>query len=236
MQPKSGGRPIVAIDGPVASGKSTVARRVAERLGFLYIDTGAMYRAAAWKAMQAGLNLQDRTAVAALIEETQIELRQDETGIRVYCDGRDVTREIRRPEVSRWTSAVADNPAVRERLVALQRAMGRNGGVVMEGRDIGTVVFPEAEVKVFLDARPEERARRRVEELHAAGLSVSYEETVKDLLERDRRDRARPIGALRVPDGAMVIDSSNVRVEDVVTEVENRVRRLQDNSGSDKIP
>jgi cytidylate kinase len=235
MQTESPRRPIVAIDGPVASGKSTVARLVAERLGFLYIDTGAMYRAAAWKAMQAGLDWEDRAAVSALIEETQIELRREESGIRVYCDGHDVTVQIRRPEVSRATSAVADNPAVRERLVALQREMGRSGGVVMEGRDIGTVVFPEAEVKVFLDARPEERARRRVEELRAAGLTVSYEETLRDLLERDRRDRARPTGALRVPDGATTIDSSDVRVEEVVKKVEKRVRRLQVNGGSDRI-
>jgi len=134
-----------------------------------------------------------------------------------------VTQEIRRPEVSRATSPVADNPAVRERLVALQREIGRNGGVVMEGRDIGTVVFPDAEVKVYLDARPEVRARRRTEELRAAGLDVSYEATLRDVLERDRRDRNRAIGALRMAEGATIIDSSDLDIEEVVEQLEKHV-------------
>ena len=229
-------QPVVAIDGPVGSGKSTVARLLADRLGFLYIDTGAMYRAAAWKALRAGLDLEDHTAVAALIGQTRIELERGDDEVRVRCDGQEVTKEIRRPEVSRATSPVADNPGVRQRLVTLQREMGRRGGVVVEGRDIGTVVFPDAEIKVFLYARPEDRARRRMEELRAAGLDVSYDETLRDLVDRDDRDQNRPIGALRVAEGAVLIDSSNLTIEDVVRQLEERVRRLHVNGGSVRIP
>lgn len=235
MEFQSRRKPIVTIDGPVGSGKSTVARLLADRLGFFYIDTGAMYRAAAWKTLRAGLDPEDRASVGVLIEETRIELKRAENGNRVHCDGQDVTNEIRRPEVSRATSPIADNPVVRHQLVALQREMGRAGGVVMEGRDIGTVVFPDAEIKFFLDARPEERARRRTEELCAAGLDVSYADTLRDLLERDRRDRDRSIGALRVAEGATIIDSSNLCVDEVVAQLEKSVRRLQVNGGSDNI-
>ena len=225
--------PTVAIDGPVGSGKSTVARRLAERLGFLYIDTGAMYRAATWKAMQSGVDLNDYSAVARLIDRTEIRL--DRSGDAVWCDGRDVREEIRRPEVSRATSPVADNPAVRRRLVELQQKMGEHGGVVMEGRDIGTVVFPDADVKVYLDASPEVRAERRTSELRAAGVDVDYEETLRDLIERDRRDRSRPVGALRIAEGAIVLDSTRLTVEEVVERIERYVRGLQVGSGSVRI-
>lgn len=223
MQTQSRRKPIVAIDGPVGSGKSTVARLLADRLGFLYIDTGAMYRAAAWKALEAGLDLEDYESVGALIEQTPIELRRDGSTIRVWCDGHDVTENIRRPGASRATTPVADNPRVRERLVDLQREMGCAGGIVMEGRDIGTVVFPDAEIKFFLDARPEVRARRRTEELRATGFDVSYEETLRDLLERDHRDRSRPTGALQVAEGATIIDSSDLSVHEVVAQLEKHL-------------
>jgi len=227
--------PIVAIDGPVGSGKSTVARLLAERLGYLYIDTGAMYRAAAWKALREGLDLEDREAVGAMMERTRIELERAGSTVRVRCDGKDISAEIRLPEVSRATSAIADNPRVRSRLVEMQREMGRQGGVVMEGRDIGTVVFPDAEVKVYLDATAEERARRRTEELQASGVAVSYDETLRDLLERDRRDRTRDVGALRIAEGATVIDSSGMSAEQVVDRIESLVRRLQVEERSDRI-
>ena len=226
---------MVAIDGPVGSGKSTVARLLAERLGFLYIDTGAMYRAATWKAFHVGLDLEDCAAVGALIEQTQIELKRDGGMLQVRCDNRDITEEIRHPSVSRATSLIADNPRVRRRLVSLQQEMGREGGVSMEGRDIGTVVFPDAEIKVFLDAKPEERARRRTAELCSKGVDVSYEETLHDLLERDRRDRSRPVGALQVADGATVVDSTESSVDEVVTHLEELVRRLQVDDTSDRI-
>ncbi|HPA45348.1 MAG TPA: (d)CMP kinase [bacterium] len=227
--------PIVAIDGPVGSGKSTVARLLADRLGFLYIDTGAMYRAAAWKALREGMDLEDREAVGALMERTQIELEQAGSRVRVRCDGQDISAEIRSPEVSRATSAVADHPRVRSRLVEMQREMGRRGGVVMEGRDIGTVVFPEAQVKVYLDATAEQRARRRTEELEASGMAVSYEDTLRDLLERDRRDRTRDVGALRIAEEATVIDSSAASAEEVTDRIESLVRRLQVEERSDRI-
>ncbi|MFH1737597.1 MAG: (d)CMP kinase [bacterium] len=227
--------PVVAIDGPVGSGKSTVARLLADRLGFLYIDTGAMYRAAAWKALRADVDLNDYVAVGALIEQTQIELKRDGGMLRVHCDNKDVTEEIRHPSVSRATSFIADNPRVRRRLVALQQEMGCAGGVSMEGRDIGTVVFPDAEIKVYLDAKPEERARRRTEELRAKGINVTYEETLRDLLERDQRDRNRPVGALRVAEGATIIDSTRLSIEELVTRLEKLVRRLQVDDPSDRI-
>ena len=192
-----------------------------------------MYRAAAWKAMQSGVDLENHESVARLIADTEIELgRGDRT---VWCDGENVTERIRAPEVSRATSPVADNPEVRKRLVHLQQEMGKEGGVVMEGRDIGTVVFPDADLKIYLDANPEVRAKRRTDELRALGVRVAYEETLRDLIERDRRDKTRPIGALRVAEGAIILDSTRLTVDEVVGQIEQRVRDLQLKDGSVRI-
>jgi CMP/dCMP kinase len=215
----------IAIDGPVGVGKSAVARKLADRLGYIYIDTGAMYRAVTLDAMNQGLDAEDYAAIGARVGELQIDLRASEAGSRVFCNGEEVTEAIRSPRVSRGTSPIADNPAVRERLVALQREMGRDGGVVMEGRDIGTVVFPNAEAKFYLDGDPEIRARRRIEQMAAKGTPVDPEKTLRDLLERDRRDRSRPVGALRVAEDAEIIDTSHMSEVEVVEELYQRINR-----------
>lgn len=213
---KSDRRPIIAIDGPVGSGKSQAARRVADRLGLLYVDTGAMYRSVTLAALQRKIDLNNPKELANLAHNLTIVLQRHSSGLRIFCDGEDVTTAIRDPQVSAGTSVVADNPDVREALVAQQKRMGEKGGLVMEGRDIGTVVFPEAEFKIYLEASPEVRARRRHDELTAAGIPSNYEETLAALIERDRRDTTRPVGPLRIAPGARVIDTTNLTLDEVV--------------------
>lgn len=216
--------PIVAIDGPVGAGKSTVARSVAQRLGYRYIDTGAMYRSVAWMAQGRGVDLKEDAAVAALARSLQVEFVPAGTSQRVIVNGVDATEQIRTPQVSEGASVVSAYPAVREAMVALQRRLGSDGGVVMEGRDIGTVVFPDAEVKVYLDASPEERARRRYEELEARGVRVDFETLRRAEEERDRRDVTRDHSPLRRADDAVVIDTTGRSVEGTVEEIVNLVR------------
>lgn len=220
-------RPVVAIDGPVGTGKSTVARLLANRLGFTYVDTGAMYRCVALAALRADLDPNDARSVAGLLRDLDVRFDsplEPERAQRVFLNGQDVTEAIRTPEVSRSTSVVADNPDVRERMVSLQRRMGERGGVVMEGRDIGSVVFPDAEVKFYLDADEKVRARRRHEELEGKGLKSSYNKTLEDLQDRDERDRARPVGGLRIAEGAEVVDTSELSVEGAVARLEALTR------------
>lgn len=209
----------VAIDGPAAAGKSTVARRVAERLGYLYVDTGAMYRAITLKALEEGVPLDDPDALAALARRTVVDLRRGTGGDTVWLDGRDVTRAIRRPEVTRAVSQVSAVPGVRQALVAQQRRLAAGGGVVMEGRDIGTNVLPGAEVKVYLTASEEERARRRHRELAAAGYTQELTALVREIRERDTYDAARAVAPLRRPDDATVIDSTALDIDAVVERV-----------------
>ncbi len=209
-------KPIVAIDGPVGVGKSSVASSLADRLAFLYIDTGAMYRTVALMALRGGFNLDDRGAVADLAAKTDIRLERTDGVLKVFSGTYEVTDDIRSPEVSAATSPVADNPQVRQRLVALQQEMGKQGGVVMEGRDITTVVFPDAEIQIYLDADPKIRADRRFKELQAKGKDVTYEKTLSDLMERDQRDKARPVGALTISDNAMVVDTSGLTQDQVI--------------------
>ncbi len=209
-------QPIVAIDGPVGVGKSTVARELARRMGYLYIDTGAMYRAITLKAMRKGIDLNNKDAVTEMLDKTKLDLERRDGNPFIYCDGEDVSEEIRLPEVSAATSAIADNEKVRERLVAMQQEMGKNGGVVMEGRDISTVVFPDAEIKLFMVADPKIRAQRRYEELRSRGKNVTYEETLDALMERDNRDQSRKVGALAVSKDAIVVDTSRMTLEQVI--------------------
>jgi cytidylate kinase len=205
---------IIAIDGPSGAGKGTVARTVAARLAYRHIDTGAMYRAVAWKALTAGVALDDGPAVAALAARAVFDL-----GARVCIDGEDVTDAIRTPEIDRAAGLVAQHPAVREVLVARQRTYGAHGGVVMEGRDIGSAVFPQAEVKVYLDAAPEERARRRAADAaHAAG-SAGLSTVAEALEARDHRDRTRQASPLRLAPDAVYIDTTHLGVDDVVAQV-----------------
>ena len=214
---------IIAIDGPVGSGKSTVARRVAELLGYTYLDSGAMYRALAWKALGRGVPLDSAEKLEALARETRIDLETTAGGLRVRLDGADVTQEIRSAEVSQASSKIAMFPGVRKLLVAEQRRAGAQGGVVMEGRDIGTVVFPDADLKIYLDATVEVRAERRWRELNARGVTITREEVLAQLLERDRRDCGRELAPLKPAPDAIIIDASRMSVEEVVKLMAQRV-------------
>jgi cytidylate kinase len=208
-------KPIIAIDGPVGSGKSTLAQRVAELLGYVYIDTGAMYRALALKALRGGLSLDAPDQLVAIARETRIDLRAEDATQRVFLDGEDVTTAIRTPEVSQGASKVAVVPGVRQVLVAEQRRAGEQGGVVMEGRDIGSVVFPDAGLKIFLTASPEVRAERRWREHQQKGEAIDLARTLEEIHERDQRDRERLTSPLvRAPD-AVVVDSTAMEAEEV---------------------
>ena len=207
---------IIAIDGPVGSGKSTLARRVAQMLGYVYVDTGAMYRALALKALRSGLRLDDNDDnLVALARDTRIDLRAEEGNQRVFLDHEDVTTAIRTPEVSQAASKLAVNAGVRHVLVAEQRRAGEQGGVVMEGRDIGSVVFPDAQLKIFLTASPETRADRRWREHQQKGDAIDLQRTLEEIRERDRRDQARATSPLVRAADAVVVDSTAMDPEEV---------------------
>lgn len=213
---------VVAVDGPGGSGKSTVARRVAERLGLLYLDTGAMYRAVGLLAEEAGVSLEDETAVVAVAEGAG--LRFDGAG-RLYAGDRDLSRAIRTLAAGELASRVSALPGVRRVLVDAQRRLARDRGVVMEGRDIGTNVFPDAAVKVYLTASPEVRAERRRRELEAAGRAATLEEVLASVVERDRRDASRSVAPLRRADDAVLVDTTAMSLDEVVATVEELARR-----------
>lgn len=210
---------IIAIDGPSGAGKSTLAKRLARDLGYTYLDTGAMYRALALKILRQGLDLGDATKLARLVEATDIDLVHREGNLQVLLDGVNVSALIRTPEVSQMASKASAFSVVRKRMLDLQRALGQRGNVVAEGRDIGTVIFPQAEVKIYLDASVQERARRRYEELRAAGRDVTVEETIRELEERDKRDSERDVAPLRKAEDALAIDSSGLTAEAVLERV-----------------
>ena len=207
---------IIAIDGPVGSGKSTLARRVAELMGYVYVDTGAMYRALALKALRHGIAFNEASdALVALAEKTSIDLRADDGTQRVLLDREDVTTAIRTPEVAQAASKIAVNAGVRHVLVAEQRRAGVRGGVVMEGRDIGSVVFPDAQLKIFLTASPETRAERRWREHQQKGDAIDLQKTLEEILERDRRDKERTTSPLVRAADAVVVDSTAMEPEEV---------------------
>jgi cytidylate kinase len=222
-------RPIVAIDGPAGAGKSTIARRLADVLGFVLVDTGAMYRAVALAAQRADVPWADGDRIGNLARELVARdalgfERDPERGVLVRLDGADVTDAIRTPEIGMGASTVSAHKAVRDALLAMQRQAGRSGGVVLEGRDIGTVVFPDADAKFFLTARPEVRARRRFDELTAKGARVSFEETLEDVRRRDEQDTTRPVAPLRQAPDATLVDSSEMGIDEAVTRMADRVR------------
>ncbi len=218
-------KPIVAIDGPAGAGKSTVARMLADALGFVLVDTGAMYRAVALAAQRAGVPWTDGAALGALaarlLEESSLSFERggdvDPRGVCVKLGAEDVSDAIRTPEIGMGASTVSAHPEVRAALLDLQRQAGAKGGVVLEGRDIGTVVFPEAEVKFFLTASPEIRARRRHDELLAKGdTTMTYDQTLADVRRRDAQDSGRAVAPLRQADGAILVDSSGKTIDETV--------------------
>lgn len=216
---------IIAIDGPVGSGKSTVARRLATRLGYRYVDTGATYRALAWKALALGVDLRNGAALADLAASIQLRMETGGGEVAILLNGEDVTRAIRSPEIDEASSLVAVWPEVRARLVATQRALAGGGGAVVEGRDIGTVVFPDADVKFYLEADLTERAARRHREQVARGAAETLAAVRRDLERRDRRDAGRAASPLRPAADALMIDSSGRSVEEVVVLMVAAVRR-----------
>lgn len=210
----------VAIDGPAGAGKSTIARRAAERLQFVYVDTGAIYRTVGYAACCRGIALDEPEKIAALLPELTVALRWTEDGLQhMLLNGQDVTAEIRHPEISTYASVCAAVPEVRAFLLSTQREVAKTHSVVMDGRDIGTVVLPDADVKIFLTASAEVRARRRFLELQAKGAPDPYETVLADMVERDRRDSGRAIAPLRQADDAVLVDTSALTLEQSIDTV-----------------
>jgi CMP/dCMP kinase len=209
----------IAIDGPAGAGKSTVARLVAKQLGFTYIDTGAMYRALTLAAMEKQLSLTDELPLLHLLEQIDIRLRLCPDGQHVYIGDRDVSAAIRYPEVSRQVSFVAQHPKIRTKMVDLQRKLANQGNVVMDGRDIGTNVLPDAEVKIFLTASIDERANRRYKELLEKGHSADFEELKQEIARRDKLDSERRASPLRCAEDAFVLDSTGLVIDQVVDQI-----------------
>lgn len=213
---------VVAIDGPAGAGKSTIAKLAAEKLGYAYIDTGAMYRSVAWKFLQTGEAF-DEAFICKLSQEMVIEFKPEASVNRVFVDGTEVTTAIRSAEVTANVSRVAAIGAVREAMVDQQRRMGEAGGVLMDGRDIGTVVFPNADVKIFLTATVEERAMRRYKELVAKGEQVDLTQLQADIASRDKQDMEREISPLRQAEDAIYLDTSDMNIDEVTSYILNLV-------------
>ena len=216
MNPKK----VITIDGPAGAGKSTVAKALAKHLGFAYVDTGAMYRALTLKTLREKIDLENEELLVGLAKRTKIDLQKDDArGIKVFLDGEDVSQAIRSLEVTNNTFYIARAPRVREIMVGWQRQIGLKQDIVMEGRDIGTVVFPKATWKFYLDADFEERAKRRIAELENNGKSVDAKRLTGELQERDHKDFTRNVGPLKKADDAILIDSTHLSVEDVVQKI-----------------
>lgn len=214
------GKLVVAIDGPAGAGKSTVAQKVADALGCLYLDTGAMYRAVTWLALQNSLDIEDTDAIVALANETRIEIKpKDETSggrVRVYVNGKEITKEIRMPEVSAFVSPVSTIAGVRKTLLEQQRKIATTGGAVLEGRDIGTAVLPNADVKIYLTASADVRTHRRINDLAQLGQQLDYDSVLKDIRRRDEIDSTRKVDPLRKADDAIEVDTDHLSIEEVV--------------------
>lgn len=217
-------RPVIAIDGPAGAGKSTLAAHLARRFGFLNLETGAMYRALALKAIERDLPFDDEAVLMDLAEETRLALEPQMEGNRVLLDGMDVSRRVRETDVTEAASKVSVHPALRAWMVTQQRRLGERGGVVMEGRDIGTVVFPDAEVKIFLDAAPEVRGGRRYRQRAPEHAPITEEAVLREMRERDERDRNRAESPLHPAADAVVLDSTAMTLEEVLAAAEEIVR------------
>jgi len=229
QKPRSG--VVITIDGPAGAGKSTVAKRLAKELGYAYLDTGAMYRALTLKALRLKVNLDDEQALIELAKKTTIDFRFDKgQSLTVLLDGQDVTEAIRSEEVTKNTFYIARTGGVREILVSWQRQIGDKNNIVVEGRDTGTVVFPKANKKFYLDADFEERSRRRINELQGKGLAVNGEELKNELQTRDDKDLSRSVGPLKKADDAILIDSTSLTVDEVVSKIFKYIKTDADTS------
>lgn len=214
---------VIAIDGPSGAGKSTVARILAQRLGYLYVDTGAIYRSVGWKVKKKNVDIGDIASIKELCKSIKIKIESN----RIYVDGYDVTEDIRTPEMSMMASKVSAIPEVRESLLELQREFVKDHDVVMEGRDIGTVVFTDASIKFYLDASFIERGKRRLSDLILSGFNSSLQETIKEIIERDYNDSTRAIAPLRKAEGSIYIDSTDMSVDEVVEKMLAEISRLK---------
>lgn len=217
-------RLIIAIDGPSGAGKSTLGRMLARSLKLLYLDTGAMYRAVALAVIESGVSTKDTAAVAEVAVRAKINLAGDPDSLHVTLDGRDVSEEVRTEEVSQSASVISTIPEVRRILVQRQRELGAHGGVVLDGRDIGTIVFPDADVKFYLTAVPEARARRRYEEERVKERDATYEQTLADINQRDRRDSTRTTSPLAIAEDAIVLDSTELSIDEVYERMMEAIR------------
>jgi cytidylate kinase len=226
MSPSSRPRPVIAIDGPAGAGKSTVALRVAPRLGFIVVDTRALYRAVALAAREAGVDWNDEPALGALAGQLELAFQNaaDDGPPHVLLNGKDRSEDIRTPEISLGASEVSKHPSVRRTLLSLQRRLGEHGGVVLEGRDIGTVVFPDAELKVFLTASADSRATRRVADLAERGIMADFGQTLAEIQLRDERDATRQVSPLRAASDAVTLDTTHLDVDSVVEQLAELAR------------
>lgn len=216
----------VAIDGPAGAGKSTMAKRVAKELGFLYVDTGAIYRTVGYHMWLMGIGPKDADGIRRCLDDVNIEIRHEDDGVQhMILNGKDVTGEIRTPEMSKYASGVSAQKCVRDFLLEMQRKFARRHNVVMDGRDIGTVVLPNAQVKIFLTASAEERARRRFEELSQKGEKVSFDKVLQDMKQRDKQDTERAIAPLKAAPDAVKLDTSGNTIEQSIDEILAIVRR-----------
>ncbi len=206
---------IITIDGPAGAGKSTLAREIAKRFGYFYLDSGALYRAIGYACKQKGVNLESQKEVLNCAKKLNLKLQAN----KVLLNGVDVSSEIRTPEAGLLASKVAKHPKVRELVIELLRKEAKGKNVVIDGRDAGTYIFPEAQLKIFLTASPEERARRRYKELINKGFKVSYDQVLKEINERDELDKKRETAPLKIPEGALIIDTTNKRIEDLIKEL-----------------
>jgi cytidylate kinase len=222
---------VIAIDGPAASGKSTTARLVARRLGYLHIDTGAMYRAVTLRVLDEKIPLEDADRIGVLAEKMQLKLEKGENSVRVFVDGRDVTQQVRSTQVTRSVSVVSSYQRVRNVLVREQRRMAKGGGVVLEGRDIGTVVLPNADLKIFMVANVPERVKRRQKDLEVGGVNIDGATLEKEIVERDRLDSTREASPLRKASDAIEVDTSGMSIEEQVEFVVGKAKEIIEGGG-----